>query len=71
MKQLFTYIGEALKADTQESAKRLSGFIGWICAIVGIFIWQKELIDELMYTSAGMVGFDAVVELVKHFKRKK
>jgi hypothetical protein len=42
-----------------------------LTAIVYIALWDRDLIAELMWTSAGMVGFDAVVKLIGYFRKKK
>jgi len=38
------------------SSKRFYGAIGFLCSIVFIAIWQHELINELLFTSAALLG---------------
>lgn len=56
MKAIISFIKASLTKDSPESSKRLFGSIGFISAIVMITIWQHDLISELLFTSAGLIG---------------
>ena len=71
MKKFIEFIANIYKSDTNESSKRFFGSIGFLAAIVFIALWDRSLINELMYTSAGMVGFDAILKMVEHLRKKK
>ena len=47
------------------SSKRVFGGIGFICAIVFIAIWKRELIEVLLITSASMIGLETVANIFK------
>ena len=47
--------------NTPESSKRVFGAIGFICAIVFIAIWDHDLIIELLYVSASLIGLSTIV----------
>jgi hypothetical protein len=71
MKKFILFLGNVYKSESPESSKRFFGSIGFLTAIVYIALWDRTLINELMYVSAGMVGFDAVVKLIGYFRKKK
>lgn len=56
MKALFNFIKSALSKDSPESSKRLLGAIGYISGIIMIAIWRHDLIDDLLLTSATLLG---------------
>lgn len=49
---LYSLFGDSNKL----SSKRVFGAIGYLCAIAMIAIWKHELIQELLYTSAALLG---------------
>ena len=53
------------------SSKRFFGAIGYISAIVFIALWQKDLIETLLYVSAMLIGLDTVTNLIGKFKKDK
>ena len=63
------FIRGLFMSDRPESSKRFFGAIGFLCAIVFIAIWDKTLINELMYTSAALLGLDAVVGAINKKKQ--
>lgn len=71
MKKFFTFLENVYNKDSTESSKRFFGSIGFLVSIVYIAIWDRTLIFELLCVSAGMVGFDAIVEMIKYFRKKK
>lgn len=52
-------------SGTTESAKRFYGAIGFICAIIGIFIFRHDLLDILLYTSAALLGLETIFNIFK------
>lgn len=72
MKQrILNFIKRIYASDSPTSSKRFFGSIGWIAAIVFIGIWQRDLTNELMYTSAALIGLDTVTKITTLFAGKK
>jgi len=63
--KLFNFLSNIFNADKPESSKRFFGSIGFISSIVFIGLWEHELIDELMYVSAMLIGLETVTKLFK------
>ena len=42
--------------DKPESSKRFFGAIGFIAATAVICVFQQQMVDELLYTSAALLG---------------
>ena len=53
---MIQFIKNVFSAESPTSSKRFFGSIGFICAIVFIAIWAHNLIDELLYISAALIG---------------
>lgn len=51
-----TFIKNIFLKDKPESSKRIFGAIGFICSIIFIAIWERDLTNELLYTSAALLG---------------
>lgn len=49
-----------LSNNDSVSSKRVLGVIGFVCSIIFIAIWQHDLIDLLLLTSASLVGLETV-----------
>lgn len=47
------------------SAKRFYGGVGFIACIIMICVLKHDLIAELMYTSASMIGLDTIRQIIK------
>ena len=62
---MIQFIKNIFSADKSESAKRFFGAIGFICAIVFIAIWAHNLIDELLYISAALIGLGILDRWIK------
>jgi hypothetical protein len=45
------------------SSKRVFGAIGFIFSIIYIGIWQRELTDLLLVTSASMIGLETITNI--------
>ena len=56
-----SFIRGIFSEGTPESSKRLFGAIGFIVAIVFIALWKRELISDLLYVSASLIGLSALV----------
>lgn len=54
------FIKQMFSENNKISSKRVNGTIGWVCAIVFIAIWNRDLIAEMMYTSAALIGLDSL-----------
>ena len=52
-----------LSNSTGVSSKRVLGLIGYLAAIVFIALWQHDLIDLLLVTSASLVGLETVTQI--------
>ncbi len=65
MKELINFIKSALSKDSPESSKRLLGAIGYISGIIMIAIWSHDLIDDLLLTSATLLGLGILDRLKK------
>lgn len=64
MKDFFINI---FSTNTKESSKRFFGGIGFICSIIFIALWDKQLIETLLFVSASLVGLETLTNI---FKRK-
>ena len=75
MKQLFKYLKGVHSSGTTESAKRFYGGIGWVCVLVYIPIFDRDLIGELMIVSASLIGLETakslLSDLISGIKKKK
>ena len=54
------FILDMLSNNDSVSSKRVLGVIGFVCSIIFIAIWQHDLIDLLLLTSASLVGLETV-----------
>jgi len=54
-----------LSNNDSVSSKRVLGVIGFVCSIIFIAIWQHDLIDLLLLTSASLVGLETVANAFK------
>ena len=79
MKALFNRLLHYLKgvhsSGAAESAKRFYGGIGWVCVLVYIPIFDRDLIGELMIVSASLIGLETakslLSDLISGIKKKK
>lgn len=69
--KVFKFVAQALRSNTDESSKRLFGAIGFICSIIFIGLWERDLIKELLFVSAGLLGMETVFKLFSISKKKK
>lgn len=64
--------GRIYSSASPDSSKRFYGSIGWAAAIVGILIWKRDLLQELLYTSAALIAGDKIMNtLTTVFNKKK
>ncbi len=68
MKKIIEFFGKVInffansyKSDQPQSSKRLFGSIGYISTIVFIAIWRHDLVNELLYVSATLIGLETIV----------
>ena len=54
------FLREMLSNENNISSKRVLGTIGFICSIVFIALWSRDLIDMLLITSASLVGLETI-----------
>lgn len=64
------YFLNFLNKSTDQSSKRLFGAIGFICAIIGIFIWERNLLEQLLYVSAALLGLGVLDKFGKNKGKK-
>ena len=57
------FIKEMLSSQSNVSSKRVIGSIGYIAAIIFIAIWQHDMIDMLLITSASLLGLEKVADI--------
>ncbi len=65
MKQFVRFFRDIHTARSAVSSKRFYGGVGFVCSVVFVAIWQHELVDELLYTSAGLIGFDTLRKIIR------
>lgn len=65
------FLNNMLSSESPTSSKRVFGAIGWLAAIAFIAIWQRDLTNELMYTSATLIGLDTATKIAALFAGKK
>ena len=75
MKNLFyktlSFIAGTMMSDSNKSSKRFFGSIGFVCSIIFIALWERDLIKELLFVSAGLLGLETVFKLFSISKKKK
>ena len=57
------FIKDIFSSETGISSKRIFGAIGFLAAIVYIGIWQRDLTDLLLITSASMIGLETITKI--------
>lgn len=71
IKNIFSYIAAIFDPNSNVSSKKWAGMSGWITVLVLICygtVTQKVLsgaVDSLMFTSAGLLGWDSVTNIFK------
>lgn len=59
------FLKDMFSSGDSVSAKRVFGGIGFVCSIVFIAIWNRDLIDMLLITSASLIGLQTVADIFK------
>lgn len=54
------FIKDMFSSQTGVSSKRVFGGLGFVCAIIFIALWKRDLIDLLLITSATMLGLETI-----------
>jgi hypothetical protein len=57
---MIKFINGIFSTGTPESSKRVFGAIGFICSIIYIGIWGHDLIPQLLYVSASLLGIETI-----------
>lgn len=59
------FLKDMFSSGDSVSAKRVFGGIGFVCSIAFIAIWNRDLIDMLLITSASLIGLQTVADIFK------
>lgn len=70
MKRFWQFLQGVYSSGSPESSKRFFGSIGWLSAIIIIYIWRKDLTETLLYVSAALIGFETLMNGFNIFKKK-
>ena len=62
---MINFIKNIFTSGTPESSKRVFGGVGFICAIVFIALWNRQLTDTLLFVSASLLGLETITNLWK------
>ena len=57
-----TFFKNIFLKDKPESSKRFFGAVGFVAATIVICIFKQDLIDQLLYTSAALMGMGILDE---------
>ena len=60
-----TFIKGIFTSGTPESSKRVFGALGFICAIIFIALWKRELVETLLIVSASLLGLETLSGIFK------
>ena len=50
------FIKDILSGNSDVSSKRVMGVIGYLACIVVICVWKQDMLSQLLYTSAALIG---------------
>lgn len=70
MKAFFKFMQGVYSSGSPESSKRFFGSIGWLNAIIIIYIWRHDLTETLLYVSAALIGLELIFKGIELFKKK-
>lgn len=56
MKKFWNFVKTALSSNSEASAKRINGTIGYIACVVSICGWHPEYLSQLLFISAGLLA---------------
>lgn len=57
------FIKNIFTSGTPESSKRVFGGIGFICAIIFIAVWKRDLTETLLFVSASLIGLESITNI--------
>ena len=57
------FLKDMFSSEKGVSSKRVFGGIGFLCSIVFIALWSRDLIDFLLITSASMIGLETITQI--------
>lgn len=50
------FIKDMLSGNSDVSSKRVMGVTGYLACIVVICVWKQDMLSQLLYTSAALIG---------------
>lgn len=56
MSKFGDFLSRIYSKDDPDSSKRFFGSIGYLCSTFVICLCKQDLINELLYVSAGLIG---------------
>ena len=62
---MMQFIKDMFNSESPTSSKRVFGAIGFLAATVKIIGWQPDLVETLLFTSATLIGLDAMTKMFK------
>ena len=68
---MINFIKNIFTSGTAESSKRVFGGIGFICAIIFIALWQRQLTDTLLFVSSALLGLETIFNKLTFFNKSK
>jgi len=54
--KFWNFIKVAMSSNSEASAKRINGTIGFLACVVAICGWHPELLSQFMWVSAGLLA---------------
>ena len=63
MSKFWKFLRGVFTAGSPESSKRFFGAIGWLSAIVIIYIWRLDLTETLLFVSAALIGLETMANI--------
>jgi len=68
--KILSFIKQIHVSDSNVSSKRFYGGITYLMTSYTILMYQRELTNELLYTSAALIGLDSVFKGFSMIKNK-
>ena len=70
IKKILTFIKGIFLEDGKPSSKRVFGGISYLACTIAIVGWEHSILTELLYVSAGLIGFSTVFNGIAKIKGK-